>query len=193
VQYGTSADELVTAAYLDNRWRETLIESWSKAALLHSNAEWAISLWDRGCQRQRGNATWGIHTSLLITMPRQEAEHRVLNILTDLKHPDQKDWEDALAFLPRPWSKTFGEAYLGQLREYISTLKFDKKGSPHYDSWYQSLAIATLALPPACFAQAIERFVIPDTSDTHTQWQQALKKFVEAIRIRQRIVKEIAL
>lgn len=192
-RHGAPADELVAAAHLDDRWGENLVESWTKAAWLHSSAEWAMSLWDGWRQKQRGEAEWSTYTSLLTTMPQPEAERRILNVLSDPEHPGRKDWVQALDFLPRPWSKTFGEAYLGQLQAYTSTLKFEKQGSPYHDPWYQSLATAATALPAVCFAQAVERFVIPDTSDTKAQWQQALKEFVETMRTRQRLVKEIVL
>jgi hypothetical protein len=195
-RFGVPAEELIIAASLNEEWHEILITGWAKAATLHNSGKWIPPLWE-WCYSKSGTPIWGIHVSLLSHISSQEAERKVIRIIDDANDSDADIWVQALSILPRLWSKEFGDAYLGRLRNYVSSLKFDKKGSPHYDSWYQSLAIAAVALPPACFAQAAERFVIPDTSDTYAQWQkaqwqQALKNFVEAIRIRQRIVKEIA-
>ena len=195
-RFGIPAEELIIAASLNDEWHEILIIGWAKAAILHNCGKWILPLWE-WCYSQSGTSIWETHASLLSHMPAQEAESRVIRLIADANDVDGNLWEQALSTLPRTWSKTFGDAYLDRLSNYVGSLKFDKKGSPHYDSWYQSLAIATVALPPACFAQAVEHFVIPDTSDINAQWQkaqwqQALKKFVEAIRIRQRIVKEIA-
>ena len=195
-RFGIPAEELIVAASLNDEWHEILIIGWAKAAILHNCGKWLLPLWE-WCYSKSGTSIWGIYASLLSYMPAQEAESRVIRLIADANDVDGHLWERALSTLPRPWSKEFGDAYLHRLHNYVSSLKFDKKSSPHYDYWYQSVAIATVALPSACFAQAVEHFVIPDTPDINAQWQkaqwqQALKKFLEAIRVRQRIAKEIA-
>jgi hypothetical protein len=195
-RFALSIDKLIAAAYANDDWDETLIASWSSAALLHNSVEWCIALWDWWCKKQRGAAAWGVRTSLLAHMPRQEAEQRVLNVLSNPKHPGRKEWEQALAVLPKPWSPEFGDIYLQELRKYISSINPEKSNSPYYDSWYRSLSTAILALPPACFARTLEPWTIADADDDKTNWQIEywhiqLNAFSEAIRLRQRIIEEI--
>jgi hypothetical protein len=197
-QFGVPANELIIAASLNDEWHEILISGWSKAATLHDSGKWIPPLWE-WCYSKSGTPIWGIHVSLLSHVSPQEAERRVIRIIDDANDLDADIWVQALSTLPHPWSKEFGDAYLHRLHNYVSSLKFKKQGFPYYDSWYKSVAIATVALPSACFAGAVERFVIPDISEAtftnaqwqKVQWQQTLKNFVEAIRLRQRIVKEI--
>src|SRR5712692_6841903 len=195
-RFALSIDKLIAAAYANDDWGETLIASWSSAALLHNNVEWCVALWDWWCKKHRGTSAWGVRTSLLARMSQQEAEQRVLNVLSNLKHPGRKEWEEALAVLPKPWSREFAEVYLQELRKYISSINAKKMNSSYYDSWYQSLSTAIMALPPECFATALERWIIPDADDDKTNWQieywrQELNTFREAIRLRQRLMKEI--
>jgi hypothetical protein len=86
--------------------------------------------------------------------------------------------------------------YLQELRAYMMTLDFKKDYSPYYDPWYQSISVATMALPPSCFASALVPFTIPTTTEQKATWQTEywrteLKKFTEALHIRQRFIKEM--
>lgn len=193
-QFGTSPDKIIAAAYANNEWHDALISSWSSAALLHNNGEWCITLWDWWCKKQRGTSDLGVRTSLLARMPQHEAEARVSNIFSTPKHPAKKDWEEALAVLPKPWTHAFGTLYLQQLRDFILSLDFKKNYSPYYDPWYQSISTAQCALPPSCFALALEPWTI-SAGEQKANWQieywrNELNTFTEALRIRQRLFKE---
>ncbi len=189
-----SSDKIITAAYTNNEWCDSLIASWSSAALLHNNVAWCMTLWDWWCKKQRGTSDLGVRTSLLARMPQHEAEARVSNIFSDPKHPARKDWEEALAALPKPWSHSFGTLYLQQLRDYILSLDFKKNYSPYYDPWYQSLSTAMCALPQACFTLALVPWTIPAGAQKATwqteYWRNELNTFTEALRIRQRLIME---
>ncbi len=195
-RFGVSRDTIIAAAYADDDWSDSLIASWSSAAMLHNCVEWCMALWDWWCKKQRGTLELGVPTSLLACMPKHEAEQRVANIFNNARHPARKGWEEALFALPKPWSHMFGEVYLQELRAYMATLDFKKDYSPYYDPWYQSISIATMALPPSCFASALVPFTIPTTAAQKVTWQTEywrteLKKFTEALHIRQRLIKEM--
>jgi hypothetical protein len=55
-----------------------------------------------------------------------------------------------------------------------------------------------LALPPACFAATLEPPLLIKQNEENTTnwqvgyWQEALNTFTEALRIRQRLIEEIA-
>ncbi len=193
--FGVSRDKIIAAAYANDDWSDTLISSWSNAALLHNNVEWCMALWDWWCKKQRGASDPGARASFLAHMPQREAEQRVSNIFNNAKHPARKDWEEALTALPKPWSLQFSELYLRELRNYIHTLDFKKNYSPYYDPWYQSISTAMLALPSSCFALAVAPWTIPTAEEQKATWQteywrNELQTFTEALRIRQRLIKE---
>jgi hypothetical protein len=195
-RFGVSRDTIIAAAYADDDWSDSLITSWSSAALLHNCGEWCMALWDWWCKKQRGTPELGVRTSLLTRMSQREAEQRVASIFNNARHPARKNWEEALIALPKPWSHMFGEVYLQELRAYMMTLDFKKDYSPYYDPWYQSISVAMMALPPSCFASALVPFTIPTTTEQKATWQTEywrteLKKFTEALHIRQRFIKEM--
>ena len=102
-------------------------------------------------------------------------------------------WSEALAELPMPWSLDFGGKYLQQLRQHLHSLDFTRRNYSSYDdNWYHTLNRAALALPPACFAAALEPpLLIKQNEENNTNWQEALNTFTEALRIRQRLAEEI--
>jgi Family of unknown function (DUF5691) len=193
-RFGVSSDKIIASAYANADWSDTLIANWASAALLHNDIEWCMVLWDWWCKKQRGTSDLGVRTSLLAHMPQREAEERVSNIFNNPKHPARKDWQEALAALPKPWSQPFSAVYLQQLRNYIVSLDFKKNYSPYYDPWYQSISTAMCALSPFCFAIALAPWIIPaEEQKANWQieyWRNELHTFTEALRTRQRIFKE---
>lgn len=196
-RFSMTIEQLLALTGSTNEWQETLVLSWSKAALLHKSSDWMAYLWDY-CFQHAETSLWSTHVSLLQHMPQVEAEARVLKLLTHPVLSEQNTWDQALPALPSPWSENFGFAYLHTLRTYISTFKPKTRYSPFYDPWYQSLTIAATALPAACFSTALPDWTMPEAEEQKTAWQfdywrQELHKFVDAIRIRQTIHEEIVL
>lgn len=196
-RFSMTIEQLLALTAPTNDWQETLVLSWSKAALLHNSSDWTTHLWDY-CFQHTETSLWSTHVSLLQHMPQHEAEARVLKLLTHPVLSEQNTWDQALPALPSPWSENFGLAYLHTLRIYIATFKPKTRYSPFYDPWYQSLTIAATALPAACFSIALPDWTmpVPEAEEQKTAWQfdywrQELKKFVDAIRIRQTIHEEI--
>jgi len=127
-------------------------------------------------------------------MPQREAESRVKEQLVNNKSPRNAGWEDLLLALATPWSKEFGDVYLAELRNYLDKIADEVQNSYR---WLTSVTIATTALPPACFAAALEKWILPESSNAHTRWHiqrwhEQISTFTEALRIRQRLIEEIA-
>jgi hypothetical protein len=198
-RFGITIEQLLALTASINEWQETLVLSWSKAALLHKSFDWMTHLWDY-CFQHAETSLWSMHVSLLQHMPQDEAEARVLKLLTHPVRSKQNIWDQALLALPTPWSEHFAFAYLHTLRTYIATFKPETRYSPFYDSWYQSLSTAATAMPATCFSAALLDWTmpVPEAEEQKTVWQfdywrQELKKFTDAIRIRQTIHEEIVL
>jgi hypothetical protein len=203
--FGVSADKLISAARANADWHDTLVSCWASAASLHRDEQWCMALWDwasnPSTKKKDATAVWNEQASLLKCMPQHEAEQRILSVFSNPKHPGNEDWEDALPILRKPWSKEFGDTYLQELHNHLSKLEFKKNNSPYNDSWYQSIDTAKIALHPACFAEvpkSPKSWNIPVADGTtqiwqKTYWIEELKKFTEAIRIRQRFIEEIVL
>ncbi len=197
-----SVDKLLHVASANEDWRDTLISCWASAANLHHDEQWCMALWDwasnPGNKKKGAAAVWNAQASLLECMSQREGEQRLLHIFSNPEQLGNADWEDALAVLPRPWSKEFGDAYLQKLYRYVASLDAKKNDAPYFTLWYHSIATAKLALHPTSFTKALADWPVPDEdSYIRANWQRAalfeeLKKFTEAIRKRQRLIEEIA-
>jgi hypothetical protein len=96
-----------------------------------------------------------------------------------------------LSALPSPWSAAIGHAYLAGLRAFVAALG---SASDSAAPWDDTLDTAARALPVKCFAAALDPFDIPE--DNHhwrvQQFGRQLDAFADVIRLRQRILEEIA-
>ncbi len=176
-------------------WEQTLIEGWSHAAIRFNDARWILALWDWWYQRRYDACPGQLRRDLISFMSQHEAESRVKEQLVNNKSPRNAGWEDLLLALATPWSKEFGDAYLAELRNYLD--KVANEAQVSYP-WLTSVTIATTALPPACFAAALEAWTFPESGKANTRWHvqrwhEKINTFTEALRIRQRLIEEIAL
>src|SRR6266567_1026378 len=182
------------ASVRPKEWEQTLIEGWSQAAIRFNDAQWILALWDWWYQRRYYACPEQLRRDLINLMPQQEAESRVQEQLINYKSPKNAGWEDLLSALPTPWSKEFGDVYLAELRNYLGKIAVEVQNSYR---WLTSVTIATTALPPACFAAALEKWTLPESSNAHTRWHiqrwhEQINTFTEALRIHQRLIEEIA-
>jgi len=175
-------------------WEQTLIEGWSQAATRFNDARWILALWDWWYQRRYDACPEQLRRDLISLMPQHEAENRVQVQLINYTSSKHAGWEDLLSALPTPWSKEFGDTYLAALRNYLAKIADEAQISY---PWLTSITIATTALPPACFAAALETWILPESSKANTRWHvqrwhEQINTFTEALRIRQRLIEEIA-
>jgi Family of unknown function (DUF5691) len=200
-RFGAAPPDLIAAVQGD--WAASVLQGWSKAALLHGDVDWMAALWDwwlhyspdktpkKGRKVAAGPRDAVPAQELLAQLPAAEAQRRAMQVLADPTQADAQ-LDDILNALPAPWSQQFGEAYLHGLRNHIATQSFKNWQDP----WLSSLAHASTALPAACFAHALEPLPLPEPSDTRTAsvisyWRNLIETFTETLRIRQRILEEI--
>jgi hypothetical protein len=170
-----------------------IVESWSRAALLHEESTWMPALWDwwrRTDAHQSAPAAENLAQLLFARMPRAEAEQRVLH---ELRQQDA-GWEDRLptmlAPLPAPWSAPLARAYLDGLRAHVARLKTDSQNWS--DPFLVMLDPAALAIPLELAPLALEPLTLPDsTSYIIRHWSERLQALAETLALRQRIREEI--
>jgi len=175
-------------------WEQTLIEGWSQAATRFNDARWILALWDWWYQRRYDACPEQLCRDLISLMSQHEAENRVQEQLVNYTSSKNAGWEDLLSVLPTPWSEEFGDIYLAELQNYLGKIAGEAQISY---PWLTSVTIATTALPPACFAAALETWILPESSKANTRWHvqrwhEQINTFTEALRIRQRLIEEIA-
>lgn len=188
-QHFATAPEKLIAAIKEKEYVPILVESWSKAALLHDTTNWISSLidmWHYLLKKSKNYALLELAIQMIRCLPQQEAEDVIAHIIFEDTH-----WHTVLAVLPQPWSHKFGEACLQALQDHICTLK---KNDPSYYEWNQILDIAAIALPESCFEQALQSWEMPEEEKSGwviSYWRNNLTDFSEVIRIRKQLMEEI--
>jgi hypothetical protein len=190
-QFGANPQQLITAATRTD-WSREVIVSWSHATLLHHSTNWIAPLlqwWHNLPSKSQPTAAETIEARtiearLLSLLPQKEAEQTVVQL-----REKGREWMSALAALPRPWSKEFGDNCLQIMHDYLLSLTKDSQ----YDyEWANLLQMMIMALPPSCFASALQPWELPDIqSGGIPYWQKELSAFEVRIDIRKRVLEEI--
>ena len=180
-----------------NKFGNSIIESWSRAAQLFSVEQWGEPLWDwwHGQQRKKtlsGTTTSDMRDELMQLMPARLVESKVQYMMLNSTLLEGADWIDLLAEVPTPWSNEFGDVYLQTLHQHIASLELNKKNYyPYSDSWFNSLETAATRLPSSCFEATLAAWPLPEGDGwQHEQWREQLQEFTKTLRIRQRLLEE---
>jgi hypothetical protein len=196
-RFGLTPQQLLDAAVKTN-WVLELIESWSYATLLHRSTRWAAPLadWWYGVEPDSQLTLAGIEAKakssfarerkedLLALLPQREAEQKVLRLCES-----GEEWKSVAAALPKPWSEEFGHICLQKVRDHVRALN---KDSDYGYEWVNFLKGMVMALPPACFAAALQSWEIPDLKQWIAQyWKREITAFESHIQLRKRILEEI--
>jgi hypothetical protein len=195
-QFNIAPAVLIEMADAD-KFGNSIIEGWSRAAQLFDAQQWIEPLWDwwNGQQHKKtlsGTTTSDMRDELMQHMPSQKIEAKVLPMMLNAVLLENADWDALLDEVPAPWSSEFGEAYLQTLRQHVASLELGKKNYyPYSDSWFNSLETAATRLPSSCFAAALETWPLPETDGwQYQQWHEQLQTFTNTLRIRQRLLEE---
>jgi len=100
-------------------------------------------------------------------------------------------WADMLTTLPVPWSVRMGTTYTLALRDRVRRAYLSRTNSVTDREWLRSIPIAARALPPECFAQALEPWPIPENCGWRDQeWRQQFHYLTEVIALRRQLLAE---
>ena len=190
LEYFNATPEKLAAAAAASKWRSTLLEAWTRAAVTFDDLPWLAPLWSYWLQTTRekeGIDPDEMRALLAPHIPLAVLEDWTLSVIADSaadNHPE------ALAMLPRPWSTHLTRAYLAGLRAFAASLT---KESTSADPWDDTLHTAARAIPPECFAEALEPIDLPPDNRQYqiAGFRRELDFFTDAIRLRQCIHEEI--
>jgi hypothetical protein len=132
----------------------------------------------------------GTRRALLSIVTQVEAEQLAISVLVERSFNIVR-WYEMMDTFPTPWSPEFGYTLLDYLAHVIDDSNAE---TAEIRYWIWCLPNAARALPSACFIQA--QMIEPSSAlsnDTRQQWDRAIKAFTDTIRIRQRLIEEIAL
>jgi hypothetical protein len=192
---GASPEQLAAAAGKTD-YEAALIEGWSRAALLHQDAAWAPALWEWWLAPQRkGTLTRDdadeVRNPLGALVSRALAEERIGRLLGTTNERAHPDMDSLVAALSAPWSAAFGEPYLEAAR--MAAAGTDGKQGDAND-WNAGMNAAVTALPPDCFAAALEPWTVHEPEQqSGARWQQQIEEFTEALDFRRQLVEAIPL
>ena len=184
-RFGTGPEEIISAVTNDE-WEQPLLVGLAQAAVLHRAVPWAAAIWDRLWPRADAAGTGRAHAAcrgLLALMRQAEAETRLGAIVSQTPNANAAGWVDVLFTRPGLWSNEFGRLVLRELRKHVASLP--DSPAVFYDYWLKALGAAGRQLPPDCFAEALQPWVLPEREQwiVH-QWRQILDTFTGAIRVR---------
>jgi hypothetical protein len=197
-----ASPEALIAAIGGSKWRIQIVESWTDAAERFGESEraWVVPLWrfwraatEKEIKQARGSRE-GLCEQIAPRLPPEELEAWALALIADPAAKNEPDLDEALAMLPTPWSDAVGQAFVAGLLAFAASLTpTSKTGEP----WEDALDTAARALPPSCFAAALEPIPLTDAPEgkrqSLTYLRNAIESFVETIRLRARIREEIPL
>jgi hypothetical protein len=194
--------EALIAATEGSKWRIQIVEAWTDAAERFGASEraWAVPLWrfwqaatDKEIKQARGSRD-SLREQVTPLLSTEEREAWALTLIADPAAKNEPDLDDVLDMLPMPWTKAVGTAYIQGLRACGAALTHQSQNA---EPWEDTLDTAARALPPACFAAALEPIPLPEVPDgkrpSVPYFRNWLESFAETIRLRQRIREEIPL
>jgi hypothetical protein len=174
-----------------------LLEGWTRAASDFGEESWLIALaefWSQPIQRRDLQQRAGdMYTLLAPHLPQSLQEETVMKLLDDMASESSgPTFLEAISKVTRPWSEALGEAYLRGLRAFVAQLDQKSKSA---EPWDDTLSLAGVALPPACWSAAREPLTVPkDNHNWYIQhFQRLLDDFASTLQLRARIDKEIPL
>jgi hypothetical protein len=195
-QFMLAPAALVVLADAD-KFGNSIIDGWSRAAQLFEAQQWSEPLWDWWQKQQHkknlgGTTTSDMRDELMKRMPARLVESKVLPMMLNTALPENVGWDDLLDEVPAPWSSEFGEVYLQTLRQHVASLELSKKNYyPYSDCWFNSLETAATRLPSSCISTALETWPLPEADGwQYQQWHEQLQEFIQTLSIRQRLLEE---
>jgi hypothetical protein len=183
-RFGIPPRELIRAAWR-NEWGSAAIVGWSRAAVLHADADWIIALWDGWAAAPFENdmvrivARGEMLALLFAHMPAEAAEERLIAFLRERNSALPFDASAAVKRFDGPWSDRLASAVLDALPRVPANL----------------LPVAASRLPPSQFARALALVLEHEAglpTNTTAATRRAFELFVARIQLRQRLYQELA-
>jgi len=182
-RFEATPEQLVAAARATD-WADALCEGWTCAALLQGDRDWLVALWgfwqgtDEKVTSDRVAAS--MLGQILSRLPASDAAARVDALLGGAR--TRLDLLVALGSLHTPWTASLGARWIEKMRREL------RQASVGASEFVLSLKLAALALPPECFASALEPL---DPPAAEGAWERQLSEFAEVLRLRHDLFQEL--
>lgn len=187
--------EQILAAHVASEWQEAVLEGFCRSAATFATSEWALPLWKLSFGglpadlRLDDTPAGLLRVALAAVAPRGEVEAYARTLMSDSTVADTVSRDEVVSTLPAPWSDDFGAFFVANLRDYFAGL-IAQTQTPAWKN--TTIEYAAAALPPACFAAALEPFAPIEGEPTQPRQSiYQVDSFTDTIRLRQRIHKEI--
>jgi hypothetical protein len=182
-RFGIAPGELVAAAEATD-WASAVCEGWARAALVHRDPEWLAPLADFFLRSDEKSVAQPIAAAMTLAilrrMPPADAAARVEQLFD--RGPSRIDLATALGAIPAPWPASLGMRWIDAIRrDALDAVS---------GSLFATVRAGALAIPPACFARALEPFEIADAGARF--WEGPLAELGDVVRLRHDLVQEIA-
>lgn len=196
-RFGSAPDALIAAA-ASSSWGRALLEGWTRATAGCGARDWAEALWStwRAAPPKERQAHAledddDLRETIACLLPLSALERAAEEALEQAVTNDDTALDETLALLVVPWSAEIGTAYLRGLRARCERLT---KTSREPGAYAETLDRAAHALPPACFAAALESLPLPDDNPHWSirQLRQQIDAMSETIRLRARLIAAIS-
>lgn len=197
--FGLTPEALIAGAVAGGEHAPDVLDSWANAALFYRDTNWILALWNwahasrpKSKLKALESLPAALRGKLAQQLPPATAQEYALRLLTEGHPPGDGEWSSLTQALPEQWSVDFAQTYLRGLRAFVSK----RLSAKTYDAqpWFESLPLSALALPPQCFAVALQPWEVPEGNDWRLEyWRDHLNQFTYLLSLRQRIIAEIPL
>jgi hypothetical protein len=188
-RFDASPADLVCAAW-ESEWGTAVLLGWSRAAVLHGDAEWTTALWDAWVSHENHDDPGypdirrDVLLMLLADMPIDAAEPRVAALLNRPALASTIDLAEALTRFPMPWRETLAVKVLDVIEQALS-----RALEPTAVYLPEVLRAAGPALPASLLARAFTIAGPQPVSLTARQLRE-LDLFLIRVRLRRRLHEE---
>jgi len=185
-RFGASAADLVAAAEATD-WAGAVCEGWARSAIVSASPEWLGALWDMFQRSDEKTVASSLAVAmascLLQKMEPADAAARVEALFAGgAPRAGRMDFGTALVTLPSPWPSRLGHRWVEMARREL-------QGGAGPSAILATVRFAALALPVECFEPAL---ALADALTADSIWAGPLADFVDVVRLRHDLVKEIA-
>ncbi len=181
----------ILRAFQKSEWKDALIDSVHTAVLRFRAVSWAVLFFDLELKKSKRGSSFGDVKELARLVPAKGLEEK---LMSQLAEPDgiSEACVAALDVLAGPWSLSLSRHYLQALRKLEARIAQQQKIQ---GSWYWTQSSAATKISPLVIPEALVPWYHPESGSdssylTH-DWVRFVDTFVETLRFRQDMIKEI--
>jgi hypothetical protein len=178
-----------------SEFADAVLLAWSTSAIFFNCQNWLPPLWDYWITHQQAHQPdqrTELLSSILEQIPPEMAELRIIQGLNE----NNTSVVHALWAYPqakqKTWTEAVGAAYLAGARRAAANPQ--NAGQLLSEDLLFALDVAMVALPEACFAEALEPWEVTESADyLSNRWRRVTDQLVDVIGARKRFAEAVSL